>query len=421
VKVTWRTRNVVIIAVLAVVVVSGILKDWLLAVWKSLNSWEQDAIASGVAGLFVGVLSSMVASYLIGKEKREVWQKEVGLLKEQLSDLKEQLSAMNLEHQQLLKRLVPAIGGEFTNSLFSFHPMASERIAAILSKESDRLYTRHHKRVIVTTAKDEYTITGLQQFESVLVWSLEFHITWLWKNDSRITKRPLEDFQLVAVANSEALDDFLTKRESEALKQSKRKELEELLAANVAKLTVENPLDLAKRIPDDRVNEIFMFDKVYVTEEGRETTLIDRADLVPAKKPMGVYEAWALPSQLNVSLPVHATLQVEYFGRMFLLATVEDPDDRVYKGLMTYRPSDVISDQYEMRLSYPANLTVDGKRVRLEVDKEKSGSQSVYGPLENHPQDMADGKGDRLAEMRVSGPLTDLHQLSLIWRGHLQA
>ena len=86
-------------------------------------------------------------------------------------------------------------------SIFSFHPMVSKEIARILSVETDRLYGRHHNRVIVTTANDSYTIRGLKQIGSVVVWSLEFHITWQWLNDSKVTKRPLEDFLLVAAAN----------------------------------------------------------------------------------------------------------------------------------------------------------------------------------------------------------------------------
>ena len=425
---TSRKVFVVILIVLGVFVAVWIFRDALstfwMRFWTSLSPRQQDAIVSGLAGLLVGVFSSMVASYLFSRVQKEVWQNDIGALTVQLSNLKDQLSNMGREHEVLLRDLVPAIGGHFTESLFSFHPMASKKIAGILSGETERLYDRHHKRVIVTTAKDTYTIKELRRYESVFVWSLEFHITWQWLNDSRITKRPLEDLLLAAVANEEALDDFSPEHESDAQKLAQRRELEGFLEKNLVKSTVVNPLDASRRIPDDRLNEVFTIDKVDVTEEGRPPKLVEKARLrkvPPEKLPIGVYEAYELPPEFNVSLPVDARLHVEYFGRMCLLATLEEADDKVYQGHMTFSPSDVISDQYELRLSYPPHVTLDGKRVSLEVRKESSGSQHVHGPLVNHPQDMADAKGYRLAEMKVSEALTDLHQLSLRWRGRVQA
>lgn len=422
---TSRKVFVLILVLLAFIVCVWIAKDLLATFWSSLSSGKQDAIVSGVTGLLVGVLSSMVASYLFSRVQKEVWQTDIGALTAQLSNLKDQLTDMSREHQQLLRDLVPAIGGSFTQSLFSFHPMASKEIARILSEETDRLYGRHHKRVIVTTAKDMYTIKDLQRFDpQTMVWSLEFHIRWKWLNDSRIAKHPLEDFLLVAVANDEALDDFSPEHESEAHKVAQRARLSDFLEKNLVKSTVVNPLDAWKRIPANRINEVFAVDKVYVSDD-KQTFTVDESRLrrIPdAELPIGVYAAWALPPDLNLPLTVGARLDVEYIGHMCLLAAaVEDADNKlIYRGHMTFRPSDVVGDQYELTLSYPPSVTIDGKAVRLSVEKENSGCQFVHGPLVNHPQDRTDAKGARWAEMAVPGPLTDLHQLSLIWHGEVQ-
>jgi hypothetical protein len=192
------------IIVLVLVVAASLSHEVLAGVWKSLGPVKQEHIASGLISIAAGIVTSFFASYLFNKLQQDNVNKIIKKLSEILS-----------QHELLLNNLVPAIGGSFTRSLFAFHPMASEEIARILSVETNRLYGRHHKRVIVTSAKDSYAIKGLKHFDKVVVWSLEFHAAWQWKNDSKITKYPLEDFLLVAAANDEALDDFSPEHESD--------------------------------------------------------------------------------------------------------------------------------------------------------------------------------------------------------------
>jgi len=309
--------------------------------------------------------------------------------------------------------------------------MASEQIARILSVETDRLYRRHHKRVIVTKAKDTYAIKGLKRLasDSRVVWSLEFHIMWEWLNDSKVSKHPLDDFLLVAVANEEALNDFSYQSEADRVAQQSR--LADFLRdrENILRSTIVNPLDATKCIPDVLMAEVFTIDRICVSYNGT-THPIAAGDLrrIPKSElPVGVYSGFSLPS-LNLPLPIGARLEVEYIGQICLSAG--SGENGQYWGFMAFPPSDVIGSQYDLMLLYPPAVTVDDKTVSLDVVAERSGYQFIHGPLVNHPskrtqtaadvpKGLAYSGGGLLAHIRVTEPLTDLHRVSLVWKGQM--
>lgn len=408
----WKKWVAWVLPFLVLAVVIWICRDLILGVWKTLSTRQQDTILSGSTGFLIGIISSMVASYLFSRVQKEVWQTDI-------RDIAGRLSIMHNDHELLLQSMIPAIGGQFTKSLFAFPPMTSEEIARILSNETDRLYGRHHKRVIVTTAKDAYSIKGLKRLDGdVVVWLLEFHVTWQWLNDSKITKHPLEDFLLVAVANDEALDDFSEEHESEAQKTAQRRSLEDFLQKNIVKATIVNPIDARRRIPPNLVNDVFTIDRVYISYAGNTQT-IESSDLrkVPQSQlPVGVYAAWSLP-QLDLPLPRGDRLHVEYIGRMYLSAEFGTPNGEICWGYMTFRPSDIVGEQYDLTLTFPSDVALGGQTFSVEVIARESGCQLVHGPLERQPREWTDTRGVHVAQISVPGPLTDLHQLSLKWKG----
>lgn len=422
----------------------------LTGLWRWLMVTQNGAI---VIGLLSGTLGSLVATLLYSKVEKEAWKGDVALLRTEVAamrstvaeeaalleqvrtiadaiktDLTVQLTASRRDHELLLKSFVPAIGGAFTKSLFAFHPMASAQIAGILSAETDRLYGRHHKRVIVTKAKDTYAIRGLKRLVdgSTPVWFIEFHVMWEWLNDSKVTKYPLDDFLLVAAANEEALSDF--SYQSEADKLIQRERLGEFFKdrQNIVRSTIVNPWDVTKRIPADLMSQVFTIDRLDISYDG-STHLIKPSDLrqIPdSDLPVGVYSAFSFP-QLNRSLPVGAKLGVEYVGHICLRA--EATEDGQFGGFMSFPPSDVIGNQYDLTLLYPREVGFEGSNLQLDVVSDQSGCKFIHGPLLNSPSpriqtrnDVPKGltyKGGLVAQIRVTGPLTDLHELSLTWKG----
>lgn len=155
-------------------------------VWHWLFEVQSGAIG---LGLITGIASSLAAAIIYGFRHKEVWQDDVRKLNKDLdeikTDLSTQLKELRHDHDVLLEGIVPAIGGSFAKSLFEFHPMASKEIARILSNQTNDLYGRHHKRVIVMSANDRYKIEELKHLNSTVVWSLEFRTTWEWHNDLR--------------------------------------------------------------------------------------------------------------------------------------------------------------------------------------------------------------------------------------------
>lgn len=454
---TWHKRYIGVILVLATLLLAWIFRVSLLGFARWLFGPQTGPI---VVGFISGLLASLLATLLYSFVQKEAWQEDIRQLKGEIntlqagneqhrgvdqvastteeihtacdaikSDLSNQLAALRRDHDGLLERLVPAIGGPFTESLFAFPPMASEQIARILSVETRRLYRRHHKRVIVTKAKDTYAIKALKRLVpgSKIVWSLEFHIMWEWWNDSKVVKHPLDDFLLVAVANEGALPAFTYQNEADKVAQHKR--LAEFFEdrENIVRSIIVNPFDDTQRIPDDLISELFTIDRINVSCD-KETRLIRPSDLrkIPeAELPIGVYSAFSLPP-LNLPLPVGARLGVEYIGRM--CRSAETGVAGKYRGFLAFPPSDVIGSQYDLTLLYPASVELEGKEVKLDVVAEESGCQFVHEPLANRPSertqrptDVPSGlpysKGGRVAQIQVTEPLTELHRLLLTWKG----
>jgi hypothetical protein len=122
---------------------------------------------------------------------------------------------------------------------------------------------------------------------------------------------------------------------------------------------------------------------------------------------------------MELALPIGSQLDVEYIGRMCLAADFGDTAIGMANcwGFITFRPSDVVGERYELALAYPTSVTLDDKKFNLEVIAAASGCQLIREALEHKPTILPDPKGGWIATIEVPGPLTDLHQLSLVWKG----
>jgi len=370
-------------------------------------------------GLIVGIFSGVVSAFLYSFLQKEVWQDDIKEMREKLfsidTSLSEQLKKLLDDYDTLLKGIAPAIGGSFTQSLFEYHPMASREIARILSKQTNVQYERHHSRVIVRTASDNYIIKGLNKIGDSAVWLLDLHITWRWLNDSKITKYPLYDFLIVAVASAGALETLLAEIPSENRRDEAFKKRSDFLEKNNAKTIIVNPSD--PDVPLSRADVDNMFSIVEVFVNGQP---IEKSKLKPASEdslPVGVYAAWSLPDpQSNSPLQVNDELTVEYKAHLCLVARREG--EKTYWGEMSFSPSDVISGEYKLTLKCPKNLEFDSKQLSVDAVRERSGCRFIHEPLGNLPNIQSNGTNIH-AEMKVAGPLTELHQISLTWKGVL--
>lgn len=375
------------------------------SIWNLVFKAQNGAIFLGVV---TGIFSSLVATWISGIRQKEIWHP---LLEEQ--------KKLRHDYDRLLEGLAPAIGGPFTQSLFAYHPMASKEIARILSEQTKVQYERHHSRVIVQTAEDKYTVKSLKRVDKIVVWLLDFHIAWTWHNDSKITKGPLDDFLLVADANAEALESLFAALTSTKQREDAYKKRAAFLGKNIARSIVVNPSSPESSLPVGLFDEMFSIEKVWVGGKEIEKSRLDskpKGDL-----PIGVYAAWSLPradQNFNPQLPVGDSLIVEYSGHICLAAQMEE--DNSYWGYMTYPPSDMISEEYKLRLSFPPDLKFEDREVRLEAVDKNSGCRFIHGPLKSQPRPCPGLNGYHDAEMIVHGPLTDLHQISLTWKGTLK-
>jgi hypothetical protein len=384
--------------------------------WHVLFETQGGAVGIGV---MTGVVSSLVATIVYSLRHKEVWEKDIAGLKQDAEDIKSYLenevTQLRRDHDLLLNQIPAAIGGPFTNSLFAFPPMASKEIARILSDQAKDQYGRHHKRVVVKRAHDHYEIKGLKVINFAPVWELEFRITWSWLNDSRITKSPLDDFLLVADAELEALESVLPDDMASKEKDDKYKERLKFLEGNIVRSIIVNPSNPGT-IWRGELDDVFEVKRVYVNTKTIPASQLQR---IP-KVPIGVYAAWSLPKsdpECNPPLPIDSELTIEYVGRMCLAAS--HPDSKTYGGLMTFPPSDVISEAYELTLTYPLSIKFGAEMLSLGVVRNSSGCRFVHGPLDYTPSVDDDPKGGCIAKMRVRGPLTDLNQLSLTWKGEV--
>lgn len=409
--------RLVIAAVVLVCVPILIHLIWPGKVWHFLFELQGGVI---FLGLIVGIFSGVVSALLYGFLQKEVWQDDIREMHLKLLEidkgLSDQLTKLRNDHDTLLQGFAPAIGGAFTQSLFEYHPMASKQIARILSDHIKDQYARHHSRVVVQTAADQYTIKGLERIESTLVWSLYFHLTWTWKNDSKITKYPLDDFLLVADMNQEALEGLLAKLTSTKKREDAYKERTDFLGKNIVRSIIVNPQRPEIALPPDLFNKVFSIEGVWVG--GTEVKKSQLESVPEDGLPKGVYAAWSLPKDdpaFNPALLIDDSLTVEYSGHLCLAAPEEGKD--TYSGYMTFPPSDVISDGYELTLGFPRTLEFEGTELHLEVVEKRSGCRFIHGPLKSQPR-QGDGLGGlREAEMKVSEPLTELHEISLVWTG----
>lgn len=385
-------------------------------VWNWLTKTQNGA---SVLGAGVAVAAGIVSAFLYDLKKREVWRQDVDEMKEKIGEidksLSDQLAALREDHDALLREMAPAIGGAFTQSLFQYHPMVSKEIASILSKQTNEQYGKHHRRVIVQSANDNYTVMGLRRHGASVVWELDNHPSWSWCNDSKVTKFPLSDFLLVAAATPGALDRLLDQIPNIAQRKADFERRAEFLGGNVATTIVVNPADPNEPIDENDLDTIFAFREVAVGGKRVNAAKLER--IAEESVPVGVYAAWSLPaSDLDLHLPLHVndTLTVEYSAH-FSLAAQMDADGTCW-GEMLFSPSDVISSEYELTLMCPSEVEFEGGQFKIEPVQERSGCRLVHGPLGNLANIKKTSKSTR-AVIKVLGPLTDMHQFSLTWKG----
>jgi len=410
----------------ATVIVALLWGTKILAFIVSLN--VHDVLFS----LATGVLSGLTVAIIYARRQREIWKADTDDLTRVTRTMAEDLRNLRSSYVSHLERLVDAIGGPFTNSLFAYPPFVSKGIAQILSNQADGLYKQHHQRVLVKEGRDTYLIDGLRLFadSSIVVWSLRFHTTWTWFNDSDVTKRPLDDLVFVTAANPEALSSFTSPGSGEREEERKRLAAFYETRRNVVRATAVNPLDIAARLTE--ITNVFNIDRVSVVHD-RKTTRFDAAQLESingefpeGKLPDGIYSALRLPRLPELpALEPTETMRIDYVGHFYLAATGGAAE---YWGELTFAPSDIVADEYRLTMLCPLGLRLDDREVDLEVERELSGCQYLHEPLDKKPEkkDNADPEdvpaefeGFRGKSATITGPrpLTNLHRFSLTWTG----
>jgi hypothetical protein len=428
----------------------------MLIYWQDVKNLVNAFIPGpNLIGVITGVLSSLVASLVYGVFQKQVWHKDKESLEKGLGEVSIAITQLNLEvanirqnfvdtmasvqqeiagadknYSDLVLSLQKAIGGPFTESVLGYHPRSSQRIAEILSIETRKAYDKHWSRVVVTNAADRYLVTQIkkltmgEQEAEILVWELEYQVSWTWRNDSKVTRHPLDDLEIMIVAPDDAVRDF-----KPADPESASKEYTEFFAKalNCVKCVVPNPQDGEKRLPENKISQLFRINSIKFIQ-GNNTLTLTENDLVDEKKPLpsGVYKRLEIPKEKagNFTLEIGQTMEVVYEGVMS--TPVLQGEDGALFGYLGYVPSDIVADSFKLSLSHPKELVFNDLTYRTEVISDVSGCQYLREPLRYNPEIILDKKGipqkfqpsneRQVSQIRIDETLTHFHLLTLTWK-----
>ena len=137
---------VVFVVLIVLIMILAAVNNW-AGIWDILISKRTTALRILLEGVIAGVVASLIF-YLITR----------------LFD-KPQWKALNTRYETLLERLADAVGGSFPRSLFSYLPVASGKIAAILGDEVRERHSRFYNRVIIRDATDWYSLKGIKNLK----------------------------------------------------------------------------------------------------------------------------------------------------------------------------------------------------------------------------------------------------------------
>lgn len=354
-------------------------------------------------------------------------------LREAMDTVKAEVNEVRRNYFDLVTAARKAIGGPFTASVLGYHPHSSGTIAKILSDETRKAYDKHWARVVVTDAEDRYLVTSLkrkaltlgQDTTEVLVWEFEYQVKWTWRNDSRVSRRPLDDFYILIVAPEEAVRDF----DSRNPESASRMYAEFFAGAlNYVKCVVPNPIDREKRLPTDILDQLFDIKSIRFSH-GSHVVELDKGDLTndSGPLPIGVYKRLGIPANRvhEFALNIGETMEVLYEGTMSTPATIGN--EGIVYGYLGYVPSDIVANSFSLSLSYPTGLNLDGKKYRLEVSSADSGCQYLRDPLRCNPDllTVAPMLPEKLrpipykqevAQIKVNESLTHFHLLTMNWK-----
>jgi len=431
---------VVIVVLIVLIMILVAVNNW-AGIWDILISKRTTALRILLEGVIAGVVASLIF-YLITR----------------LFD-KPQWKALNTRYETLLERLADAVGGSFPRSLFSYLPVASGKIAAILGDEVRERHSRFYNRVIIRDATDWYSLKGIKNLNNFMLWDLGFCIEWKWYNDSQVTQRPLENFIIVVSAPLDAFETFLVGTE-----QRQKEDAEEFMnfvdRSNLVRAYILNPDEQEKRIEsnDPLLGHMFKLNKLIVTdrnakekyiltpptegkaetpgdEEDNLTTIPMPLDFVPQKElPKSMYYGYRMPREVReIELRKNYEIHMRYYGEL-LLPTFKDPKNtRAFFGHLDFPPSDIISAKYRLVLEYPELLVksdhgIDGK---VEILKSDTWCYLQYESLVNirgslftlssapgkpSPFDKERNKSYIQERLIVNDDLTDLYRIKMTWK-----
>lgn len=423
-----------LIAVAAVVILLIVASAQMSALGKQLF---QSGVLLGIA---IAIFSETLVTYVFEALRKPVWRVDMEALNTRISKLETTMEALDTRYGAHIDALVKAIGGPFTKSLFAYPPLTSHRVAEIVGEEADRLYQQHHKRVVVTEGKDTYRLVGLEPYqfsdanEPVYVWSIHFLIRWTWLNDSKIRKKPIDDLVFVIASNDGAFKSF-TSVDAERRDQERRRAAFYERSHNYVKAIVVNPLSAKAHLKPEEVQSLFQIDRldIQITNKAGNTQratvrghdLLDDEELI--QSPIhGIYAVKVFPKlSIDAGIAPGETIDVDYFGRMFVIAS--NRENGVLEGVISFPPSDIVAQKYELVLLYPQVLKTDGEAYAIGVDEDQSGYSHIFEALEGLKTSNVAADADIPAEFRdfegpvakIVGepPLSSLHYFTMMWTG----
>lgn len=396
-----------------------VIFEWLESQSKTPNLWT---------AFFAGVLASWIANLAFEFLNKKIWKEDTETIHKKLAEIEG-------KYVELIASLQEAIRGPFIESMLSYHPKSSRGIAKILSNETQKAYHKHWDRVVVTKAADRYLINQIDTnpmsdlqgtgSDNALVWSLDYQVSWTWYNDSKVVRHPLIDLVILIMAPEDAVRDFNTDDPDDASRR-----YAEFFASglNCVKCVVPNPQNREKRIPEDVIPRLFDITSITF-KQGTRSLNVRKEELVddPDGLPPGVYKRLRIPDKKEVNdfaLDIEQTMDVIYEGTMITPATREK--DGAVWGYLGYVPSDIVANSFNLSVTHPSHLKLNGKDHSIEVVSDVSGCQYLSDPLRHNPaihqveiyvsSKFRPTSDLKFSQISVNEPLTPFHFLIAKWK-----
>lgn len=466
------TRKGLLFWAVVLLVLSALFSKWSLirsaitvlarAIWSAVNALTT---ASAIAAFMGAAAASVLANWLCMRIQKREWERDVANVRasmpvcmsrvdECLSRIRdidgavpriekmahsanagivltgEELRKIRESCDSHLGGLSAAIGGQLPRSMFAYPPYASTEIAGILSQETNRMYQRHHRRVVIKNGHDTYKVVELRSIvcdgESCAMWALRFNVMWEWINDARTKKYPLRDLLVVVMAPSEEVNAY--EYDTEGQYELEREKYEEFFARedNIVRSIVAHPLADGKAIPEDVLRGMYRFGDVKYGYGNDTMSTADKEEVPSAELPAGVYAAYRL-RDVDRALEPGGNLRVEYRGEICLPARAwkDEAGDEGLSGILSFPPSDVIWQEYKLRLVYPVSIRYGARTCTVAIDNLRSGCRFLHDPIETRVAPIVAGErlprgfeaagGENVAQIVRREPLIDYHHVCMAW------